>query len=61
MSRPDHLSYFLRAEQTPFQVLPDLDDQAAEEILRSDTLWRGDGTYLAHRKRHEYRVAQDIK
>ena len=53
MSRPDYLSYFFRAGQTPFQVLPDLEDAVAEEILKKDTLWRADGTYQSHRKRHE--------
>ncbi len=34
-------------------MLCELDEQLAEEILKNDVLWRGDGTYLAHRKRHE--------
>lgn len=53
MRVPDYLSYFFREGQTPFEVLSELDELAAEEILQQDTLWRGDGTYLAHRKRHE--------
>lgn len=30
-----------------------MDEVAAEEILRRDVLWRGDGTYLRYRKEHE--------
>jgi hypothetical protein len=53
MPVPGYLTYFIRQGQTPFQVLSDLDEQVAEEILTQDILWRGDGTYLARRKRHE--------
>lgn len=53
MQVPDHLTYFFREGQIPFQVLSDLDELVAENILKQDTHWRGDGTYLAHRKRHE--------
>lgn len=50
---PDYLSYFFRENQQPFEVLTDRTEDVAEAILSGDTLWRGDGTYLAHRKRHE--------
>jgi hypothetical protein len=53
MSIPDYLTYFFREGQVPLQTICDLDEQVAESILRHDTLWRGDGTYLAHRKQHE--------
>lgn len=53
MHVPDYLTYFFREGQTPFEVLSDLDKLVAEQILLHDTLWRGDGTYLAHRKQHE--------
>jgi hypothetical protein len=48
-----YLIYFFRAGQVPFQVICDFDEHVAQQILQQDTLWRGDGTYLAHRKRHE--------
>ena len=50
---PNYLTYFFRKGQTPFQVLSNLDEQVAETILARDVHWRGDGTYLAHRKWHE--------
>lgn len=50
---PDHLTYFYRDGQTLFEVLSDLDQKAAEEILRHDVCWRGDGSYLRYRKKHE--------
>src|SRR5512141_1928176 len=50
---PDHFTYFFRRGQTPFQSICDLDEAEAEALLNQDTLWRADGTYLAHRKRHE--------
>lgn len=50
---PDHLSYFYRTGQRLFEVLSDLDEEAAEAILKRDVLWRGDGTYLRHRRKHE--------
>lgn len=53
MKVPDYLTYFFRDMQRPFEVLSDLDEQTAASILLNDTEWRGDGTYLAHRKRHE--------
>jgi len=53
MSIPNHLSYFYRKGQTLFEVLSDLDESVAEEILKRDVLWRGDGTYLRYRKAHE--------
>ena len=53
MQIPDYLTYFFRKGQPVFEVLSDLDEPVAERILTKDTLWRGDGTYLAHRKRHE--------
>jgi len=53
MELPDYLSYFFRQGQTPLQTICDLDEQVAEDILKHDVLWRGDGTYLAHRKQHE--------
>ena len=43
----------LREGQKPFEVLTDLDPARAEEILKHDTRWRGDGTYLGHRIDHE--------
>ncbi len=48
-----YLAYYFREGQTPFEVLTDLDSEAAESILKADTLWRGDGTYLTHRRNHE--------
>lgn len=53
MKIPNYLSYYFRNNQEPFQVLSDLDEKTAQEILKSDVLWRGDGTYLVHRKKHE--------
>jgi predicted HTH domain antitoxin len=53
MPVPDYLTYFFRNGQVPFQTICDLDESEAQAILRRDTLWRGDGTYLSHRKRHE--------
>lgn len=53
MQVPDYLTYFFREGQAPFEVLSDLDEPVAERILMQDTHWRADGTYLAHRKRHE--------
>jgi hypothetical protein len=50
---PDYLSYYFRDNQKPFQTLTDLDSATVEDILKTDVLWRGDGTYLEHRKRHE--------
>ena len=50
---PDYLTYYFRENQKPFEVLSDLDSKLAEAILQNDVLWRGDGTYLAHRKNHE--------
>lgn len=53
VSVPEYLTYFFRKEQPLFHVLCDLEEDAAEEILKHDVLWRGDGTYLTHRKQHE--------
>ena len=53
MQVPDFLTYYFRDGQTPFQVLSDLDECVAQNILKQDILWRGDGAYLAHRKQHE--------
>jgi hypothetical protein len=53
MPVPDYLTYFFRDGQAPFQTICDLDEPEAQAILNNDILWRGDGTYLAHRKRHE--------
>ncbi len=53
MSHPDYLTYFYREGQKLFEVLPDLAEPVAEEILNQDVLWRGDGTYLRYRKVHE--------
>jgi hypothetical protein len=50
---PDYLTYFFRQGQAPFQTICDLDEHEAQAILDNDILWRGDGTYLAHRKQHE--------
>jgi hypothetical protein len=50
---PDYLSYYFRRGQPPFEVLSDLHVDVAQRILANDTSWRGDGTYLEHRKRHE--------
>jgi hypothetical protein len=54
MTVPDYLTYFFREGQPLFQTICDLDEETAEQILKHDTLWRGDGTYLAHRKQHEH-------
>ena len=53
MEVPNYLTYFFREGQKLFEVLSDLDEQVAEKILKQDTQWRGDGTYLKHRKQHE--------
>ena len=53
MQIPDYLTYFFRERQTPFEVLSDLEEPVAQNILTQDTHWRGDGTYLAYRKQHE--------
>ncbi len=53
MTIPDYLSYFYRSGQLPFEVLSDLSEDVAERILQNDVLWRGDGTYLRHRKKQE--------
>lgn len=59
MNVPDYLTYYFRDNQKPFEVLTDLDDNVAKALLRNDTLWRGDGTYLTHRKNHE-KVIRDL-
>ncbi len=56
---PDYLTYYFRDGQRPFEVITDLDPEAAQAILRNDVLWRGDGTYLDHRKSHE-RLLRDL-
>ena len=56
MTVPGYLTYYFRDGQKPFEVLTDLDPAHAETILSNDTLWRADGTYLAHRKDHECRI-----
>jgi hypothetical protein len=53
MNTPDYLQYYFRTGQEPFSVLCDLDEHIAQGILKKDVLWRGDGTYLQHRKEHE--------
>ena len=53
MGSPDYLTYLFREGQAPLQTICDLDEPIAEGFLSHDTLWRGDGTYLAHRKQHE--------
>ena len=58
MRVPPYLTYFFREGQTPFEVLSDLDERIAQDILKQDTLWRADGTYLARRKQHE-RILRD--
>lgn len=49
MNVPDCLTYYVRDGQKPFEALTDLDPARADEILKHDTQWRGDGTYLGHR------------
>ena len=49
-SVPDYITYYFREGQKPFEVLTDLDPDIAQEILKNDTLWWGDGTYLKHRR-----------
>jgi len=53
MKIPNHLTYFYRKGQPLFQNICELDEEIAEEILSHDELWRGDGTYLVYRKKHE--------
>jgi hypothetical protein len=53
MDIPDYPTYYFRENQRPFEVLTDRTDDVADAILSGDTLWCGDGTYFAHRKRHE--------
>jgi len=55
---PDYITYYFRDGQKPFEVLTDLDPDVAQEILKNDTLWRGDGTYLKHRKEHEGKLRE---
>jgi len=53
MKVPDYLTYFYRKNQPMFQSICELDEAVAEEILSHDVLWRGDGTYLPYRKKHD--------
>jgi hypothetical protein len=55
---PDYLTYYFRDGQKPFEVLTDLDPRHAEDILKNDALWRGDGTYLGHRRNHEQAIRE---
>ncbi len=50
---PNYLTHFYRTGQKPFQNICDLGIEAAERILLNDIDWRGDGTYLSARIRHE--------
>jgi hypothetical protein len=59
VSVPDYLTYYFRDKQRPFEVLTDLDPVIARNILKDDVLWRGDGTYLEHRRDHE-RLLRDL-
>ncbi len=58
MTEPDHLTYYFRDGQRPFEVITDLDHEVAQDILKNDVLWRGDGTYLDHRKNHEHHLRE---
>lgn len=53
MNIPNYLTYFYRDDQNIFDVITNYNDTQAESILSNDTQWRGDGTYLKHRKKHE--------
>lgn len=41
-----------------YQSICDLNEDTAEEILSHDELWRGDGTYLKFRKKHDAYLRQ---
>ncbi len=41
-----------------FDVLCDLPEKEAENILKGDELWRADGTYLRARKAHEKKIRE---
>jgi hypothetical protein len=58
VSVPDYLTYYFRDNQRPFEVITDLDPIVAQDILKNDVLWRGDGTYLDHRKNHEHQLRE---
>lgn len=47
------MTHFYRKGQKPFQNICDLDVDMAERILSDDNGWRGDGTYLSARMKHE--------
>ena len=57
---PDYLTLFYRRGDKPFRSICDLEEAVAAEILRHDILWRGDGTYLTHRKRHEQYIREQF-
>lgn len=50
---PSYLTHFYRLGQQPFQNICDLDIDEAEKLLKEDGDWRGDGTYLSSRIKHE--------